>query len=322
MKRILNILSLVLVSIVMSCNKGNTDKSLGNDSLALRLALMPTMDNLPFYYADETGIFDSLGLDIELLTYSSAMDCDTAFTNGKADGVVSDIVKANIWRSIGDSVKVVMSTDLNLYLMTSHASRIKSLQSIKEKIVAITRHSSIDYMADKVMEQAKLDLLQLNKPQINNVTLRCKMTKNNQYDGAFLPEPYALEAENNGANRLVASSELIGNLSAVMFHDSIVVRREEDIAKLVEGYDIAVNRINALVEKGSTGLLGCMHDEFIDAIPDTILVFPSFKSSSLPDRKVVSSTAEWAKGRGQMKNDVSYEELIGNRFVMNKQAGK
>ena len=318
MKRILYIILPFVIAGLFSCNDSKDDSVVEYDSTALHVALVPTMDNLPLYYAKETGIYDSLGLNIELLTYSSAMDCDTAFTNGEADGVVSDIVKANIWRSRGDSVKVVMRTDLNLFLMSTHSSRIKSVNNIKEKIMAITRNSALDYMADKVMEHIKLPLLQLNKPQINDIALRCKMTNQNQYDGAFLPEPYAMEAENNGAHRLISSSELIGNLSAVIFHDSIVAKRNDDIHKLVEGYDIAVNRLNALNERGDKDMIYTIKTKFISEIPDTILSYPVFKASSMPDAKIVSSTAEWANGRTLMKRTVSFGELVDSTFTKKK----
>lgn len=318
MKRILYIILPFVIAGLFSCNDSKDDSVVEYDSTALHVALVPTMDNLPLYYAKETGIYDSLGLNVELLTYSSAMDCDTAFTNGEADGVVSDIVKANIWRSRGDSVKVVMRTDLNLFLMSTHSSRIKSVNNIKEKIMAITRNSALDYMADKVMEHIKLPLLQLNKPQINDIALRCKMTDQNQYDGAFLPEPYAMEAENNGAHRLISSSELIGNLSAVIFHDSIVAKRNDDIHKLVEGYDIAVNRLNALNERGDKDMIYIIKTKFISEIPDTILSYPVFKASSMPDAKIVSSTAEWANGRTLMKRTVSFGELVDSTFTKKK----
>lgn len=318
MKRILYIILPFVIAGLFSCNDSKDDSVVEYDSTALHVALVPTMDNLPLYYAKETGIYDSLGLNIELLTYSSAMDCDTAFTNGEADGVVSDIVKANIWRSRGDSVKVVMRTDLNLFLMSTHSSRIKSVNNIKEKIMAITRNSALDYMADKVMEHIKLPLLQLNKPQINDIALRCKMTDQNQYDGAFLPEPYAMEAENNGAHRLISSSELIGNLSAVIFHDSIVAKRNDDIHKLVEGYDIAINRLNVLNERGDKDMIYTIKTKFISEIPDTILSYPVFKASSMPDAKIVSSTAEWANGRTLMKRTVSFGELVDSTFTKKK----
>jgi len=296
-----------------SCAK--EEKVVAIDSTAMTLALVPTMDNLPLYYAAETGIFDSLGLDIRLLTYSSAMDCDTAFTNGEADGVVSDIIKANIWRANGDSVKVVMSTDINLYLITAHSARLKALPSIKEKIIAITRNSALDYIADKMLDSAKLGQLELNRPQINDIELRMRMTNQNQYDGALLPEPFAKAAELQGANRLIGLSALSENLSAVVFHDSTAIKRADDIKKLIIAYDMAVAKLNKLAEEGNNPPFSILPFKSPIDIPDSIDMTTTFKAASLPTHNIVKIAGEWAQGRELIKVQAEYKDLIDSILI-------
>ena len=41
------------------------------DSTAVHLALMPTADCFPFYYAERTGIYRQLGLKVSIHTYTS-----------------------------------------------------------------------------------------------------------------------------------------------------------------------------------------------------------------------------------------------------------
>ena len=53
------------------------------DSLALKVALMPTLDCLPLYVASMYNLFDSLGADVRLKPYTAQMDCDTALRNGR-----------------------------------------------------------------------------------------------------------------------------------------------------------------------------------------------------------------------------------------------
>ena len=98
----------------------------------MSIAILANKDNLPFYYADSMGIYKELGLNVEFYNYGASMDCDTAFVNREVDGVVDDIIKANIWHSNGDSIKVVMSGDLCLYLLTSRSARIKQITSRRE----------------------------------------------------------------------------------------------------------------------------------------------------------------------------------------------
>ena len=55
--------------------------STGIDSTALRIAVMPALNCLPVYYAEKTGLADSLGVEIRLLRYQAQMDIDTAIAD-------------------------------------------------------------------------------------------------------------------------------------------------------------------------------------------------------------------------------------------------
>ena len=82
---------LLLLGIVCGCHSGQNDTATSQtgktrqDSLALKVALMPTLDCLPFYYAQRCGLFKELGLDIRLQTFNAQMDCDTAFARRHVD---------------------------------------------------------------------------------------------------------------------------------------------------------------------------------------------------------------------------------------------
>lgn len=314
MRKLLYIIfSIILLCATVCCNKSNQGKDEAIDSTALHVALLPTVDCLPFYYAKATGIYDSLQLDLVLTTYAAAMDADTAFMNGTVDGIVTDIVKANIWRSNGDSIRVVMGADLNLFLVTSKTARLFKTQSIKEKIVGITRHSSVDFIADKILEHAKLQSEELNKPQINNIQLRGQMVNNNQYDGAILPEPFASECVAQGNKRIDSSAKInLTGLMAVVFEDSIIAQRKDDIAKLIEGYNIAVERIN--IEKATS--IRHLPDSMCIAIDDTLYDFKPLQRAFLPKDSIVTLTSTWAKGRGIIKKECKYSDLIDTTFVI------
>lgn len=209
-----------------------------SDSLAIHIAVLPTEECNPFYAAQECGIYDSLGVDVKLDTFLSAMDADTAFMNGKVHILVSDSLKAIYLNSIikGDSIRSVITDTLRLSLMTSTLSRIKSIKNLKEKIVAVTRNSAIDCFADKIMDRAKIKREYLNRPQINKIELRAKMLNLNQYDGAILPEPYATQCEEKGAKRIAKSDE---PLMRVLIKNSVYKTKKKDINKIIEAYSIA-----------------------------------------------------------------------------------
>ena len=52
------------------------------DSASLRIAVMPTIDCLPLYVAEEEGMFERQGVSVSLYPYQAQMDCDTEWMGG------------------------------------------------------------------------------------------------------------------------------------------------------------------------------------------------------------------------------------------------
>ena len=300
MHKLIYILSFLgLIGLFGSC--GQTEKvKMDTDSTALKLGVLPTMECLPFYYADSIGIFDSLGIDVKLVTFEAAMDADTAFVNGCIDGIVTDLVKECIWRGNGDTAHVAMVGDLRLWLVTAPKARLLKAESIKEKIIGITRHSSVDYFADKILESVKLQSTELNKPQINNLRLRGLMVDQDQYDGAILPEPYASEAVARGAKRLTGTEDLeLSNLLCVLFNDSISQVRKDEIQKIRQAYDMAVLALNT---DTLSNVLDFIPEQQRILLPDTLFKYVPMKPSITYDDTMMTDVKKWVKGRGLVKN--------------------
>jgi NitT/TauT family transport system substrate-binding protein len=300
MRKLIYILSFLgLIGLFGSC--GQTEKvKMDTDSTALKLGVLPTMECLPFYYADSIGIFDSLGIDVKLVTFEAAMDADTAFVNGCIDGIVTDLVKECIWRGNGDTAHVAMVGDLRLWLVTAPKARLLKAESIKEKIIGITRHSSVDYFADKILESVKLQSIELNKPQINNLRLRGLMVDQDQYDGAILPEPYASEAVARGAKRLTGTEDLkLTNLLCVLFNDSVSQVRKDEIQKIRQAYDMAVLALNT---DTLSNVLDFIPEQQRILLPDTLFKYVPMKPSITYDDTMMTDVKKWVKGRGLVKN--------------------
>lgn len=300
MRKLIFIISFLgMIGLFGSCSQ--TDKiETDSDSTALKLGVLPIIECLPFYYADSIGIFDSLSIDVKLVTFDACMDADTAFMRGCVDGIVTDLVKECVWRGNGDTAYVAMVGDLRLWLVTAPKARLSKTESIKEKIIGITRHSSIDYFADKILESVKFRSIELNKPQINNIRLRGLMVDQDQYDGAILPEPYASEAVARGAKRLTSTEDLsLTNLLCVLFNDSVSQVRKNEIQKIRQAYDMAVLALNA---DTLSNVLDFIPEKQRILLPDTLFKYVPMKPSVTYDDTMMTDVKKWVIGRGLMKN--------------------
>lgn len=300
--------------IFVSCGRTQKKKTVEIDTTSLKIGVMPTMDCLPFYVAEKNGMFDSLHADIVLKTFESAINCDTALAGGSIDGAASDIIKAVMLRQQGDSIKVVMGTDMQLYLLTAKSARIRNVSSIKEKIVAITRNSAVDFTADKILESVKLGSEELNKPQINDLNIRTQMLCQNQYDGALLPEPYATVCESKGCNRIADSKSLGLKLSALYINEKKIKGHEEDIKKLITAYNDAVEYINKNIEANNIKKLMSFLPANIE-LPDSLMQMNFLSYAVLPNDTATSSAFEWLEGRQLVKGKKNLDGLIDSTFL-------
>lgn len=324
-------LILVLSALLLACSNGDQQVKTDTtpDSLTIRVAVLPTLDCLPLYYAQQEGIFDSLGIHVRLKTYKAAMDADTAFLGQSADAIMTDLVKAAIWQANGDSICVTMGTPLQLYLLTAYSARIRQTTSLKEKIIGITRHSAVDMATDMILNEANLLSTDLNKPQINNVRLRCLMVDQNQYDGAMLPEPYASECEARGARRVTGTPQLGIRLGAFVMKDSVYKRHKDDADKLRQAYEMAVVQLNERIARFQECLTDTILMNSKDAprlglieyfpakhrieLPDTLLKVTAFDTPFTPDDSTLAKVQRWCKGRELLKKDIDLSTLLINK---------
>lgn len=226
---------------------GAATDSLAADTAVLRLGLMPTLDCLPFYYARRAGIFDSLGLDVELLTFTAQMDLDTALAGGSADGIYSDLVRSVLMaHRVQAQPTIVMATDGAWNVVVTASLRLRNASQLDERMIAVARHSASDLVSDHVAKAGGLRPDRIYRPQINNVNLRAAMLTNAQVDAAVLPEPQATQARTRGHKQIYSTADEKLNLGCFTFNRQRLnsPRKVAQMYSLIKAYNLAVVRIN------------------------------------------------------------------------------
>ena len=220
-------------------------KALREDSAALKVAVLPTLDCLPIYLAKDHQMFDT-AVDIRLKLFTAQMDIDTALANRRVEVGVSDLVRVERLKKQGDSLKYLTSTNAYWQLVTNRNARILDLKHLDDKMLAMTRYSVTDLLGDLAVDSAKLKSESVYRIQINDVNVRLKMLENNEMDALLLTEPQAAMA------RMLKHKVLMDTRKLDMEMGVIVVQREgmngEDRAKqlraFMRGYNKACDSIN------------------------------------------------------------------------------
>ena len=254
MKRILCLLAVALW--LAGCSQSREEKQrivhkqrmqlLREDSAALKIAVMPTLDCLPMFVAKERQFFSQNGADVRLKMFTAQMDCDTAVMMGRVEGTVTDLVRAERMRRLGIPLGYETSTNAYWQLYSNRLARIKKLPQLDDKMLAMTRYSVTDLMADFVVDSAKLDAERLFKIQVNDVHIRLKMLMVNEIDAVLITEPQATQARLARHTLLLDSRKVPMQMGAIAFHEKAMkdTTRQRQLEVFKKSYNQACDSLS------------------------------------------------------------------------------
>ena len=264
-------------------------EAMRKDSAAFKIAVLPTLDCLPFYVAEQEGWLDTLNGGVRLKYYMAQMDCDTAFYRGRVEGMVTDLARAKFLEKRGMKIRY-WATNTYWQLVTNRNSRVHQLKQLADKMVAMTRFSATDLFTDRVADSVKLDADHIFKVQVNDLNVRMQMLNNNEIDALWLPEPQATAA------RLQKHSMGV-QLGAIAFNDKEMRRsaRAHQLSLLLKAYNMACDTINkyglgryrALIAKRCH-----VKKEVVDSLSASI----RYQHARGPRQEDVTSAEKWMGG--------------------------
>lgn len=261
------VFSLMLASVLMlaSCggNSSGSEAARGGAGqgdtakVDCSLALMATLDCLPFFYAETHGIYRRLGMDVAVTPYRSQLACDTALTRGAADIVYSDhLVAKRVGQKAAEGWETALQMGDAWTLVAYRGLRIKHAKALEGRDIGITRSSESLEKLEATLQASGLSAEQVYLPQINDLNIRMLMVAQGQLAAAMLTEPYTAAAAARG-NMLLPTAG--GDV-----HHSRLLRRKGKQAlpdgkwqTIIKGYNMAVDSIN---ERG----LNCCADILIN----------------------------------------------------------
>ena len=253
MKKLLWII--VTICLIVGCSESYEEtkritkaqrlKAMREDSAALKVAVLPTLDCLPIYLAKDHQMFDT-AVDIRLKLFTAQMDIDTALANHRVEVGVSDLVRIERLKKQGDSLRYLTSTNAYWQLVSNRGARILDLKHLDDKMLAMTRYSVTDLLGDLAVDSAKLKSERVFRIQINDVNVRLKMLENNEMDALILTEPQAAQA------RLLKHKVLMDTRKLDMEMGVIVSQwkgmdeetRAKQLRAFTRGYNKACDSIN------------------------------------------------------------------------------
>ncbi|MBR3068047.1 MAG: ABC transporter substrate-binding protein [Prevotella sp.] len=213
------------------------------DSLALKVAVTPTLDCLPLFIAEEQGWFEREGVSVQLRPYTAQMDQDTALLRQRVEGMTTDRHRIEWLREQGMPVRQVATTSLKWQLISNKTARIRQLRQLDDKMVAMTRRSATDWLCQHIADSVGLKPERLFRIQINDVHVRLDMLRNGIMDAMFLPEPQATVARHDGHYVLLDTDSMGLQMGVIVFSEQVMTdtMRQRQVEQFLKVYQMAAD---------------------------------------------------------------------------------
>lgn len=283
----------------------------------LSFGMLPVVQALPIFVADELGLFKAEGLDVRLVPFRTALDKDVAITTGQIMGYFGDLFTPTVLKANGVDVRIVARNfatgqDQRMFaVLAGPKSGLTALNQLAGVPVAVSSNSIIDYVTVTLLKDAGLSEDQISLMETKNIPLRLQMLMTGQVQAATLPEPLVTLAETQGC-KVLADDGASGLSSTVLiFSAKAIAERGDDIRKFFAAVDKAVEVVNTNPER-----VRPIMNRFCNVPPPLQGTYkiPSFPRLTIPDAVRVEAAVSWLAGRGILKSVPTYADLVDERF--------
>lgn len=301
MKKIL--IGMVVSLLIMGCGLSYDEtkrlkqekrtRELREDSAALKVAVMPTLDCLPLYVAEERELFDTV-VDIRLKCFTAQMDCDTALQRGRVEMAVSDLVRAERMKSSKLKLHYLTSTNAYWLLIGNRNQRITNLSHLDDRMLAMTRYSVTDLLGDLAVDSAKLKTERVFRIQVNDVNVRLDMLENNEMDALLMTQPQVTQALLLKHHVLLDTRQLDLRMGVIV-EDSVVMshpNRQHQRGVLIKGYNMACDSLNHFGVKHYLDIIRKYYklsEQALRQLPDTL----TYEHVQAPREQDVAKVKQW-----------------------------
>lgn len=284
------------------------------DTTPLKLALLPILDTMPVYVAQEAGFFEQQGLKVDFVPVGSAAEREQVVAAGQADGMVNDLLSVALYNRKDTQVQVVRFARVTapgapLYrILASSQSGFKQVKDLGGVPVGISQGSIIDYVTNRILIGEGLPADQVKTVAVPKIPDRLALLASGQIQAATLPEPFSTVAVQKGAVVIVDDTAYpeIAN-SVVSFRKSVIDARPQAVQKFMAAFNQAVEEINNNPEKWRKVLSD------YKLVPSDLAAsypVPKFPQASLPTQAQFDAVVQWALGRGLIDKAVDYASSV------------
>ena len=322
-KRILIIL-LGLVLLLTACIPGlmTSEKNftpIPSEKVTLKIAVLPIIDTLPMYVAEQEGLFEKYGVGVEFIPVASAPERDQLLSVGGADGTVNETLAVMLFNREEIQMQVVRYAlrptlgNGHFFILASAQSGITSVEGLRGVEIGVSQGTIIEYATERLLQAEGLVPADIKTIAVPKIPDRMALLASGELNAGVMPDPLAALAVSQGGVIIADDSNF------PQYGFSVISFRKD----VIDADPQAVRNFLAAIEE-ATGLINADPAKYKNVLSEQKLVpppllesyrAPVFPAGGVPTLEEWNDALGWLKEKGILTEDISYEESVNNSLL-------
>lgn len=287
--------------------------------VTLKIALLPVLDALPMYVAQQAGLFEANGVVVEFIPVPSAPERDQVVSSGQADGMINEAVSTLFYNREETRLQIVRyartaTADTALFRILSPGdSSITDPSGLSGVEIGVSQGTVIEYLTERLLEQEGLRADEIKTVAVPKIDVRMSLLASGELKAAMLPEPLSSLAELQGAVIVLDDTRHPEySFSTISFRKEVIDASPEAI----RGFLAAIEQATSQINSDPTRWSGLMAEQ--NLVPPPVLEafqVPQFPTAGVPTESQWADALEWARAKGLIEGDVSYSSSVNAAFL-------
>jgi len=280
--------------------------------LPITLATVPSDDFLPFWVAEDEGIFEDLGLDVEIITFASSREMLAAVTADEAQGASLGMLSVSQLTLSGiETLAVSRLAPSRGAVVSSPGSGITAIEDLAGVPVAAAEASLEEYILYRAMTDAGVPEDQIVLEQVADLRARPQLLMADQIYASTMPWTLASIKGEEGAHILVNEQDIEDFTSTVLGIRADWLDQagaEATVEALLEAW----NRGAELINDNPDAYLDLLTEmaNLPEGAIDAGYTMQVYAMAQLPERQQVEDILDWSYRMGHSDEIIAYDDFI------------
>ncbi len=300
---------LVLLALLSACAPAASQ-----ETITLKIAVLPIIDTLPMYVAQQEGLFARHNVNVEFVPVASAPERDQLLAAGQADGAVNETLAVMLFNRETIQMQAVRYALRpapgygHFFIIASGQSGITSVDGLKGVEIGVSQGTVIEYVTERLLQAEGFTANEIKTIAVPKIPDRMSLLASGELQAGVMPDPLAsLVVAQGGVIVADDSTHPEYGFSVISFRKAVIDENPEAVKGFLAAIEEATSALNADPAKYKNVL------SEQNLVPPPLLETyqtPPFPSAGVPTVEEWNDALNWLKEKGILTVDVSYADSV------------